>query len=284
MEQWELDYFNYIRKITTNGKDDDDPMAKKLPRDIAVYSDNYAGGKQLMASMGMFQRRDFTSFADGVPKFLVNWGALQLPSLPPETIILNKSAAIMSVFQNKVQARWQSQGIRVPEISDDVNKVINDLIEGRQWYGMSNTLSKVPVFYEKGSAGRFVRSLVFTRCIKPKEQYRLHFLHKQIIATQKRVQVKALPDGTPVPVEKLDQRFRGFATGWDLENIEEAPFHIQIEASRAFKATQLDFGSIEIIDDGSLGYVTEVKVTPHLNPGLTDSYANAFKKLLTKAA
>ena len=110
----------------------------------------------------------------------------------------------------------------------------------------------------------------YTQYIPQKKEYRIHVINNKIIDTTLKV-----------PMPSADEYIRNNDNGWHFQTIPTCKKALTIEALRAIKALQLDFGAVDIIlgkDDKP--YILEVNTAPGLNRRRRLKYQKAFTELI----
>lgn len=123
--------------------------------------------------------------------------------------------------------------------------------------------------------GELVRSPLYVRYMKKRDEYRIHVGREGIIAVQR----KAIPNGP----EPLDTRIRNHHNGYVfVRNNVEPPRQVVEQAQLAIAALGLDFGAVDIIWNNhyQLATVLEVNTAPGLEGQTITDYANYFRNLI----
>lgn len=120
----------------------------------------------------------------------------------------------------------------------------------------------------------FVRAPLYTKYVKKAEEYRVHIVNGQVIDLQRKIRD---PEREPT-----NWRVRSHENGFIYVrgNVEADP-DVSVQALRAFRASQLHFGAVDIIFNNSerQAYCLEINTAPGLTGQTVESYAQAFRNL-----
>ena len=122
---------------------------------------------------------------------------------------------------------------------------------------------------------QLVRSPLYVRYMKKRDEYRIHVGSEGIIAIQR----KAIPNGT----EPTDTRIRNHHNGYVFVRGDvNPPEQVLHQATAAINALGLDFGAVDIIWNNhyQLATVLEVNTAPGLEGQTITDYANYFRNLI----
>lgn len=257
---------------------------------VKIYSHNphSEGARQLATTLGVRRlRHDGTRWTPRRGDVVVNWGSSRLPDFQPATVI-NSQAAIgvcsnkLSFFQ--VMGAYHNEGERprVPEWTrdravaatwfdrEDSKVVCRTILTGHSGNGIiiaesENELADAPLY---------------TRYVKKQAEYRVHIvrsrqggLGSRIIDVQRKIRD---PEREPT-----DWRVRSHANGFIfVRSGFELPADAETQTLRAFRASGLDFGAVDVIYNEREGqaYVLEINTAPGLTGTTVDNYAEAFRR------
>ena len=204
---------------------------------------------------------------------LINWGNSQ--GIPyRDARYLNNSMCVLNASNKRTAFDiMQRAGVQIPEfwtnqedIPDEAFPIVcRTILNGHSGAGIviANDRSQL------------VRSPLYVRYMKKRDEYRIHVGREGIIAVQR----KAIPNGT----EPLDTRIRNHHNGYVfVRNNVEPPRQVVEQARLAIAALGLDFGAVDIIWNNhyQLATVLEVNTAPGLEGQTITDYANYFRNLI----
>lgn len=221
------------------------------------------GGRVLRLQGSTYRRRPQDT--------VINWGSAATNDF---TTGLNSWQSV-SRAGNKLRAfqAMQEGGVQIPEFWTNENDIPNEafpivcrtILNGHSGAGIviANDRSQL------------VRSPLYVRYMKKRDEYRIHVGRMGIIAIQR----KAIPNGT----EPLDTRIRNHHNGYVfIRGDVNPPEQILTQASSAINALGLDFGAVDIIwnNHHQRATVLEVNTAPGLCGTTITDYANYFRGLI----
>lgn len=202
---------------------------------------------------------------------IINWGNSQPFPYPA---CLNPSENIRAA-SNKLAAfaLMRDAGVQIPEfwtneidIPDEAFPVVcRTILNGHSGAGIVIANNR----------GELVRSPLYVRYMKKRDEYRIHAGRNGIIAIQR----KAIPNGT----EPVDTRIRNHHNGYVFVRGDvNPPEQVITQATLAINALGLDFGAVDIIWNNhyQLATVLEVNTAPGLCGTTITDYANYFRNLI----
>lgn len=221
------------------------------------------GGRVLRLQGSTYRRRPQDT--------IINWGSSATNDF---TTGLNSWQAV-SRAGNKLRAfqAMQEGGVQIPEfwtnendISDEAFPIVcRTILNGHSGAGIviANDRSQL------------VRSPLYVRYMKKRDEYRIHVGRRGIIAIQR----KAIPNGT----EPIDTRIRNHHNGYVFVRGDvNPPASVLEQATLAIGALGLDFGAVDIIwnNHHQRATVLEVNTAPGLEGQTIEDYANYFRNLI----
>lgn len=212
---------------------------------------------------------------------VINWGCSTLPNFAPATVINQPEAVAINVNKLSFFTRQQEAqanlhiGSRVPEYTtdravaatwfdrEDAKVVCRTLLTSHSGNGI--------IIAE--SENELVRAPLYTRYVKKQAEYRVHIVGGNIIDVQRKIRD---PEREPT-----DWNVRSHANGFIfVRNDVELPADAETQALRAFRASGLDFGAIDVVFNARSGLATvlEINTAPGLTGTTVENYARAFRE------
>ncbi len=252
---------------------------------LYTYNPDSAGSKLLSEALKVKRIKHENSKFVGKPsKVVINWGASEIPFVevskcriinPPDKV--GKATNKLHFFRAMAEA---TDGPRLPPWTTSIDTAY-DWVHGDGKIVFARTKLNA-----SGGAGihiiestdQFVNAALFTQYVPKKNEYRIHFVNGKIIDYQR----KALrPD---IDKNNVNWKVRNLDNGFIFvrEGV-ELPQDVVLQAEKAIKAIDLDFGAIDIIYNEKAGqaYVLEVNTAPGLVGKTLESYAAAFEQYRT---
>ena len=254
---------------------------------IFAYNQASGGARNLAQALGIRRIKAENSQYRGSPdKTVINWGASQLPPNVAASNVLNRPAFV-ALNSNKLrffQCMSNFDDVPLPEWTDSYHTAMDWL------HGGSDVCARYSLSGHSGegltifTADQYratpynvldaPRAPLYTKYIKKKAEYRVHFAMSQIIDIQRKIRD---PNR-----DVVDWRVRNHANGFIFarNGVEEAmPQSIITAAEAVIRATNLDFGAIDLIYNSQSGsYVLEINTAPGLEGQTVTSYAEAFRQ------
>lgn len=250
-----------------------------------IYSHNPASeGAKSLAKQGKFImiRHENSKFVGSQKKIVINWGSRNLPEEVLKSRVLNPQEAVsnnankLSFFQTVTS---KEDAPRVPEWTVDPELAKQWVIKGSEVVArttLNGSSGEGIHFMSKEDPESFVQAPLYTKYVKKKEEFRVHFCNGEIIDYQRKALRSGFrPEGINWRVRNLSNGFVFVRGGVDL------PPDVIEQANRAIRNCELDFGAIDLIyNEGSKkAYVLEINTAPGLQGETLNSYANAFAKM-----
>ena len=213
---------------------------------------------------------------------MINWGSsYNFPNFTPAEII-NRPSSIaiasnkLSFFQCQQQAQENlHEGARVPEWT-------TDRAVAATWFDRpdAKVVCRTLLTSHSGngiivaeSENELVRAPLYTRYVKKQAEYRVHIVRGNVIDVQRKIRD---PEREPT-----DWNVRSHANGFIfVREGFELPADAQAQALRAFRASGLDFGAVDVVYNQreQQAYVLEINTAPGLTGTTVDNYARAFRE------
>lgn len=224
---------------------------------------------------GRVLRLQGSTYRPRVQDTIINWGSSSVPMpLATGTHLLNTQASVVGA-SNKLSAFrvMQAAAVQIPEfwtnetdIPDEAFPIVcRTILNGHSGAG-------IVIANDRGG---LVRSPLYVRYMKKRDEYRIHVGRNGIIAIQR----KAIPNGT----EPIDTRIRNHHNGYVFVRGDvNPPEQVLTQASSAINALGLDFGAVDIIwnNHHQRATVLEVNTAPGLEGQTIEDYANYFRGLI----
>ena len=256
---------------------------------IFPYSEVSESSKDLADSLGIRRiRRHKSKFTGGPNETVINWGCSELPTWEPRTRILNRSEHVSAMTNKRSAFRlFQQAGVRVPDFTESH-------AEATRWLEAGNMVFARTVLTGHSGNGIVVldpdhrdtwevSARLYVKYVKKKDEFRLHYFKDR--------------NGNPVCIDvqrkTLRDEFRGqsdvnflvrnLANGFIFQrNNITVPQDVYIEGEKAFRASNLDFGALDVIFNQHQGraYILEINTSPGLQGSSLDNYTQAFRNLL----
>lgn len=224
---------------------------------------------------GRVLRLQGSAYRPRVQDTVINWGSSSVPmSYSVGTHLLNTQASVVGASNKLAAFRvMQAAAVQIPEfwtnqeeIPDEAFPIVcRTILNGHSGAGIVIANDR----------GELVRSPLYVRYMKKRDEYRIHVGREGIIAIQR----KAIPNGT----EPTDTRIRNHHNGYVfVRNNVEPPRQVVEQAHLAIAALGLDFGAVDVIWNNhyQLATVLEVNTAPGLEGSTVNDYANYFYNLI----
>ncbi len=263
-----------------------------MPFYIYPYSSYSASMKKLSnALLALVIRTDGTSkYVNKRTHTIINWGCSGIPNeeVMKSKKLLNRPSAV-STWSNKVIAfRWmRDNDIATVPWTEDPKVAADWAIEGGTVFARTSLTGHSGEGIVKMTADNVTqwpnRCRLFTKYVPKKEEYRLHFVGKKVIDVQKKSLRTTDDDGNPIDREVVDFQIRNLKNGfvYTRGNIVEVPEAVTSVCQDLINKTDLDFGAIDVIYNGTrdAAYVLEVNTAPGLTGTTLTKYVEAFNAL-----
>lgn len=220
-----------------------------------------------------------SKFKPNPRKTLINWGSSSMPDEYLTCQVLNHPTHV-ALAANKLEAFkcMENVGVSVPEFTEDSEEVELDMSDAKEgkvaWVArtkLSGHSGDGIVLLKGGDA--VVEAPLYVRYIPKKEEYRIHVVRGEVIATQRKARRKDVPD------DEVDWQVRNHGNGFIFaRDGVEAPAMALEESVKAIEALGLDFGAVDVVwnDKQAKAYVLEVNTAPGLEGTTLDDYVGAF--------
>lgn len=247
---------------------------------LYAYNQASGGSRELARAMGIRRIRHGQSrYVPGPGKFIINWGAQNMPAELGRSSIINppnllRTASNKLNFFNLCQA---AGGISIPDFTTDRRVAVG-------WQQDGATVCARALL--NGHSGRGLtihkpdeqlpQSPLYVKYVPKKEEYRVHIIGTNVVDVQRKIK---RPDFQGEPNWQIRNHDGGFI--FVRNGINPHP-SVQIQALAAFSQTGLDFGAVDVIfnEQRAQSYVLEVNTAPGLTGQTVQTYANGLRNLI----
>lgn len=248
---------------------------------IYSHDPNSEGAKVLAEALGIKRiKHENSKFKGNNNKLVINWGSSKVPDEVDKCQMLNVPLEV-SIAANKLTFFHNTDKDLTPPWT--INKA-----EVRTWLEEGHEVCARTKLTGSGGDGlvifcaldNFVDAPLYTKYIKKKDEYRVHFANGGIIDIQR----KALKDPDNKDRE-INWKIRNLENGFIFmrEGVEEnTPEKVKEVAQKYIDNTDLNFGAIDIIYNSkyNTAYILEVNTAPGLVGTTVEKYAQVFKDLI----
>lgn len=246
------------------------------------YSKSYLALKE---ALGAIRPVNNFRFKD---KLVINWGKSSETTLDSSNNLLNKFSVVYNT-SNKLQFFniLKENGVNTPRYTVDVDEALSWGEDGYEvfgrhtnGYGGSDIVKFSNISEIQNEDKRFLQCQFYTQYKPKKQEYRVHVFDSKVIDVQRKALAKLDINGNPVDPKEVDWTIRNHANNFIfVRDFENAPKDVTLQAEKAFKASELDFGAFDIIynEQEDKAYVLEVNTAPGLVGTTLEKYAKAFK-------
>ena len=241
---------------------------------IYSYNQKSEGAKELAKELKILRvSHNVSKFKGDKNKTVINWGSSELPKEVMKCKILNHPDAIF-ISTNKLTYLLvcYNAGVRVPEFTENIELA-------KDWIKAEHPVMCRRILNGSGGDGivyaesldTLVNAPLYTKYIPKKDEYRIHFANNKIFYLQRKYRN---------PEENFPNWIvRNLEGGFLYENGNvEPPLDVLNQAHRAFAASTLDFGAVDVIwnDKRQKAYVLEINTAPGLEGRTLQEYKNIF--------
>jgi hypothetical protein len=233
-------------------------------------------------------RLENSRFQPRLDDVVINWGNTNPPPMPRQALglrayrFLNEPEDVarvsnkLSFFQllteqglGGILPEWWQNAADIPDNAFPV--VCRTILNGHSGRGIVIANSR----------DELVPAPLYTKYIKKSAEFRLHFGqrpfndHPDFIAIQQKRRSREVPD------EQVNWQVRNHQNGfiYARENVVE-PMAVREVASRAFRASGLDFGAVDVIYNERSGraFVLEINSAPGIENTTLEDYLRFFRQ------
>lgn len=254
-------------------------------KNVYLYSYNAGsnGGQELADALGVTRiRHDRSKFKGASWKTVINWGSGEVPREVQKCRILNRSERVhtsankLSFFRLMTDARdpprtvpWTNSKSEAQRFLEGGRIVVaRTVLTGHSGNGI--------VIVEPGQS--LPGASLYTVYTPKSHEFRVHIIGGQIVTEQRKIRDPS-KEPTNWKVRNHDNGFIFVRGGFVM------PEEVRRQALKAFVASGLDFGGIDIIYSEKNGhaYILEANTACGLEGQTVQEYANGFRNLLNKS-
>lgn len=248
-----------------------------------AYKNTSEGAIKLKTELGVsLIKHEGTSVKGKASRNIVNWGSSQIPEDLKKCNILNNPIMISLMVDKISTYETLEHYCRIPDWTTKYSTAKKWVLDGYTVLARTKTQGKagegINVCKTAAELEAIEGAKVYTRVIKKKKEFRVHFFNNQVIGYQIRVRNPEM--------SVVNEDVCTFDQGWQLKNLVsyEPPQKITTEALKAAKRSGLLFGAVDIAEstDGN-AYVFEINTAPWLNDNYARKYSDAIKGYLGQA-
>lgn len=255
-----------------------------------IWSHNpYSEGAKVLATALDWRRlkHEGSRFVGKNNKFVVNWGASQVPDEVAKCSIINKPDSV-GVVTNKLIF---FNHCREAGLEEYIVPFTNQQDLAREWVNEGKTVVARTVL--TGSSGEgiiildksspeIVDARLYTQYVPKSSEWRLHFFGGEMKYLQRKVRDLNVPDND------VNWKVRNLAGGFKYahNDVGDVPACLEPTAKQIFNSTGLDFGAVDVIynERRDKAYVLEINTAPGLQ-GITEQiYRDNILELINKKA
>lgn len=245
---------------------------------LYAYNQSSEGAKKLALELNIKRIKHRNSnFKGNINKDVINWGATELPEEVKKCNVINSPEEVQKVSNKLTFFQTYNDSCNLPEFTTD-RKVAEEWLDNGYMCVCRTLLA--------GSGGKgivistvrdeLVNAPLYTRYVKKKDEYRLHFFNGEIFDTQRKARTLEADD------EKVNWQVRNHENGFVFVRTDvNPPEAVNEEAMKFIEATGLDFGAIDIIYNAreDKAYILEVNTAPGLTGTTLENYAKEFNNV-----
>ena len=253
---------------------------------IFSYHQGSGGARELAQRMGIRRlRHENSKWTGGPGKELINWGSSTIPRVFTDggTKVYN-NPAFVGRMSNKLDA---FRTFQASDVSPRHPTFTTELTQAQRWLANGNTVMARTQLNGHSGAGIVImdpdhpdnhntRANLYTMYVPKQSEYRVHVVksgdnnYRPFLVQKKglRNEFKGQDD--------VNWKVRNLANGFVyVRNTDPAPQDVIEQAVLALRASQLDFGAVDVIYNNKQGaaYVLEINTAPGLVGTTVDDYA-----------
>jgi len=251
---------------------------------IWSYDQNSKGSKALADRMGIKRLKvpERSKFNGGPDKDIINWGSSTVPEKFLGGRVFNKPEHVAQMTNKKLAFEvFRDHSVSVPTFTSDYNAAKGWAQSGRMVFARTilqgHSGAGIHIMDPEHPDTWDVRAQLFTMYVKKKEEFRVHICNGNIFLVQRKG-LKQEFAGQPDVNHLIRNLANGFAF---VRNEVVVPEDVKVQALKAWGASQLDFGAVDVIwnERSAKAYVLEINTAPGLVNSSVDDYAEALGKL-----
>lgn len=248
---------------------------------IFTHNPHSEGGKALAGALGIRRiKHEGSTWRPRTGDKVINWGSSQVTQFGPAEFINNPihvahSSHKLHFFENMGDVLADDDRPRVPGWT-------TNRAEATTWFTGedSKVVCRTLLTSHSGngiiiaeSEDQLVQAPLYTRYVKKQAEYRVHIVRGRVVDVQRKIRD---PDRTPT-----NWQVRSHANGFIfVRGSDELPQDGIDQSLRAFNASGLDFGAIDVIIESRTGlaHILEINTAPGLTGQTVENYARAFRE------
>lgn len=250
---------------------------------LYAWNPNSEGAAELCMALGIRRIRHRSSnYVGSANKTVINWGSSALPAPVLSSRILN-APVIVAQMSNKLTffEAMQETDCRTPDWTASRAQAIAWSLEGATICvrAILNGHSGNGLSIYQADLVELPNAPLYTKYVKKKAEYRLHFVNGQVIDVQRKIK---RPEFVGTPNWHIRNHDNGFI--FVRNGVREAlPVDVLTQAQHCIDNSRgLDFGAVDVIynEQQDHAYVLEINSAPGLSGETVTNYANAFRGML----
>lgn len=250
---------------------------------LYAYNPNSEGASELCQSLGIRRiRHQNSNYVGGPQKIVINWGSSSLPETIQRSRVLNRPATV-SLMSNKRTffEAMEDTDCRVPEWTVSRTTALLWRAGGVQVCARAilNGHSANGLTIHSQADGMDIPNVpLYTKYIKKKAEYRIHFVAGQVIDIQRKIKRPDFQGEVNWHIRNHDNGFIFVRNG-----VREAlPADVLTQTQHCIDNSGLDFGAVDVIynEQQDQAYVLEINTAPGLTGETVVNYASAFRGML----
>lgn len=249
---------------------------------LYAYNGGSEGAKALAEALGIKRiKREGSKYQGGPGKTIINWGSTEMPKQFLGGRVLN-DPAVVAVCTNKLSFFETLKDfvpeVRTPQWTTDKAVVRDWLAKGSKVCARTKLRAHSGdglIIIEPGALD-IPNAPLYTRYVAKNDEYRLHFCDGELIDVQRKARRRDVAD------EDVNWQVRNLAGGFIFQrNDIQLPDDVRVQAERAYKASGLTFGAVDVlVTKTGKAFVLEINTAPGLAGQTVDNYAKALRKYL----
>lgn len=251
---------------------------------IYPYRSKSKSAKALAAGLECKRiKRKNSKFIPDDNKQIINWGSSSVPfscnniiNRPEAVAVCCNKLSFFEIIRN--YNLYLEEKIRIPPFTCEYDEAVR-WIEENNWTVVARTTltghSGAGIIISN-DASKLPEAPLYTKYIKKKQEYRIHFVGSTDNCF---IQRKVRKFSCINPNWKIRNRKGGFAFANNPDNIGDIPEDVLVQAVRYWNSCNLDFCAIDIIwnEQQQKAYILEVNTAPGLSGKTLEFYINSFK-------
>lgn len=251
-----------------------------------IYSHNNRSKGARQLANGLFSvliNHKASRFRGYKSKTVINWGSSELPREVNKCNVINRPDAVArSVNKLSCFEMLSAFGVRVPTYTKEI-----DIAYG--WIDRGYEVLCRTILNGSGGSGitiaktkeQIVEAPLYVMYVPKKDEYRIHCS----LTSDKKFPVHLFYVQRKYKnpnAEHNNVKIRNLEGGYLYENGDvRPPYDVYSQASRAFAASSLDFGAVDVIwsEKKQEAYVLEINTAPGLEGRTLQEYINLFNEM-----